>query len=87
MSCSYADIAMAKYDSLANMFHLKPAIWKRFKDDVFVLWEHGTNFLFSFLDHLNSLDETGKIKFTMEVANEEGLDFLDLKLKIVEGKI
>ena len=23
----------------------------------------------------------------MEVANEEGLDFLDLKLKIVEGKI
>ena len=38
MSCSYADITMAKYDSLANKFHLKPSIWKRFRDDVFVLW-------------------------------------------------
>ena len=35
MSCSYADIAMAKFDSLANDFHLKPKIWKRFR-----LWEH-----------------------------------------------
>ena len=42
MSCSYADIAMAKYDSLANKFHLKPSVWKRFKDDIFVLWEHGS---------------------------------------------
>ena len=25
MSCSYADIAMTKYDSLANKFHLKPS--------------------------------------------------------------
>ena len=33
------------------------------------------------------MDITGKIKFTMEVANENGLEFLDLKLKIVEGKI
>ena len=41
MSCSYADIAMAKYDSLANKFHLKPSALKRFRDDVFVLWEHG----------------------------------------------
>ena len=48
MSCSYADIVMAKYDSLANKFHLKPSVWKRFRDDVFVLWEHGPASLSSF---------------------------------------
>ena len=87
MSCSYADIAMAKYDSLANEFHLKPKIWKRFRDDIFTLWEHGLDTLPSFLEHLNSMDKTGKIKFTMEIGDENGLEFLDLKLKIEEGKI
>ena len=33
------------------------------------------------------MDTTGKIKFTMEIASENGLEFLDLKLKIAEGKI
>ena len=33
------------------------------------------------------MDTTVKIKFTMEIASENGLEFLDLKLKIVEGKI
>ena len=86
MSCSYADIAMAKYDSIANKFHLKPNVWKRFRD-VFVLWEHGTASLSSFLDYLNTMDKTGKIKFTMGIAGDTGLEFLDLKLKINEGKI
>ena len=86
MSCSYADIAMAKYDSLANNFHLKPNVWKRFRDDIFVLWEHGTASLFSFLDFLNTMDKAGKIKFTMEIAGDTGLEFLDLKLKFNEGK-
>ena len=33
------------------------------------------------------MDKTGKIKFTMEVAGDTGLGFLNLKLKIKEGKI
>ena len=41
MSCSYAYIAMVKYDSLVNKFHLKPSVWNRFRY-IFVLWEHGT---------------------------------------------
>ena len=87
MSCSYADIAMAKYDSLANKFHLKPNLWKRFRDDAFVLWEHGTASLSSFLDYLITTDKTGKIKFTMEIAGDTGLEFFDLKLSINGGKI
>ena len=49
MSCSYADIAMAKYDPLVNKFNLKPNVWERFRDDVFVLWEHGTSYGISLL--------------------------------------
>ena len=33
------------------------------------------------------MNTAGKIKFTMETANENGLELLDLKLKIAEGKI
>ena len=40
-----------------------------------------------FLNYLNNLDDTGKIKFTMQFADENGLELLDLKLKIIEGKI
>ena len=44
-------------------------------------------FLSSFLDYLNTMDKKGKIKFTMEIAGDTDLEFLDLKLKINEGKI
>ena len=33
------------------------------------------------------MDKTGNIKFTMEIAGDTGLELLDLKLKINEGKI
>ena len=33
------------------------------------------------------MDTTGKTTFTMEIAGENGLEFLDLQLKIAEGKI
>ena len=87
MSRSYADIAMARYDSLANKFHLKPSVWKIFRDDVLVLCEHSTASLSSFLDYLNTMDKTGKINFTMGIAGDTGLEFLELKLKINEGLI
>ena len=33
------------------------------------------------------MDTADKIKFTMEITSETGLEFLDLKMKIAEGKI
>ena len=87
MPCSQAEIAMAKYGSLVNKFYLKSNVWKRFRDNIFVLWEHGTASLSFFLDYLNTLGKTGKIKFTTEIASDTGLLFFDLKLKINEGKI
>ena len=39
-----------------------------------------------FFEFMNNVDTTGKIKFTMSVANESVLEFLDLSLHIYEHK-
>ena len=85
MSGSYSDIAMAHFDSRAENYTLKPTVWKRFRDDVFSVWTHNINTLPAFLDYLNNIDSTGKIIFTMQIADENGLEFLDLKLKMNEN--
>ena len=80
--CSYADITMADFDKEALKYHLSPTTWKRFRDDIFVLWPHGRESLVLFLDCISTLDPTQKIKFTIEVAETGNyLEFLDLKLK------
>ena len=79
---------MAGHDSKVLMYDFPPKVLKRFRDDVFVVWTHDTAKLPSFLDYLNNIDETGKIKFTMQVADEvNGLEFLDLKIKYLKGKL
>ena len=68
MLCSYADIAMADFNKEALEYHLSPTTWKRFRDDVFVFCPYGRQSLVLFLDYINTLDPTEKIKFTMGVA-------------------
>ena len=87
MPCSYYEFGMAKCDSLTNNFHLRPSVWNRFRDDVFVLWKISILSLTLFLGYLNSMDKTGKISFTAKISSYTGLEFLDSKFKIVEGKI
>ena len=87
MCCSYTDLALASYDSQSLAFNLSPTTWKRFRDDVFVVWRHGPASDSLFLESLNNIDKTGKIQFTMQAAGDDGLEFLDLKLKMVNGKI
>ena len=48
---------------------------------------YGSDTLESFLDYLNQIDSTGKIKLTMQVQDEDGMGFLDLKLKLENSKI
>ena len=62
MSCSYADIAMADFDKEALEYYLSPTTWKRFRDDVFVLWPHSRESLVLFLEYINTLDPTEKNK-------------------------
>ena len=87
MSYSYSDIAVSKFDTAALQYHFQPTLWKRFRDDILTIWTHGSDTLESFLDYLNQIDSTGKIKFTMQVQGEDGIEFLDLKLKFENSKI
>ena len=70
MSCSYSNIAMHTFN-LKALNH-KPALlsWKRFRDDIFMLWNQSLEEMNNFFDCRNRIDTNGKIKLTMSVANE-----------------
>ena len=88
MSCSYEGIAMADFDEGVLEYNLSRTTWKRFIDDIFVLWPHDRESLVLFLDYINTLDPTQKIKLTKEVAEPGNyLEFLDLTLKWENGKV
>ena len=87
MSSSYADLALASYDSKDLAFDLSHTTWKRFRDDVFVVWSYGPAAVSLFLEYLNNIDKMGKIQLTKQAAGDDGLEFLDLKFKMVNGKI
>ena len=79
-----ADIYMNWFEtehiySESNEFrdHLK--IWKRSRDDVYILWSGGAEALDCFFWRINYLDP--RIQFTMEKENNNILPFLDLSIK------
>ena len=53
---------MADFDKDALEYHLSPTTWKRFRDDVFILWLRGRESLVLFLDYIKILDPTEKNK-------------------------
>ena len=83
MSCSYADLALASYDSKALAFDLSPTTWKRFRDDVFVVWTHGPASVSLFLEYLNNIDKMGKIQSTMQATGNDGSNWLMVKLVLM----
>ena len=87
ISCSYADIDLAYYDSKVLTFDRSPVTWKRFWDDVFVVGTYGSASVSLFLKYVNNIYKTGKIQFTMQATGYDGLEFLDLNPKMTNGKI
>ena len=72
---NYAIIFMAELEEdFLHQQPKKPVIWKRFIDDIFLVWTHTNQELEVFMEKLNNFHPT--IKFTKEV-NEYGLAFLD----------
>ena len=83
MSLFYGDIAMYRFDLKALSYTPKVLCWKRFRDDIFVVWNHSLQVLHKFSEFMNSIDVSGKIKIAMSVANRNStLEFLDLSLHI-----
>ena len=50
---SYANLFMTKFEqSHGYTYHLQPTLWKRFIDDIFMIWPHGENSLLEFIKKL-----------------------------------
>ena len=84
-ACSYADLAMGELDCKAKFCGpIKPALWWRYRDDIFDLWQQGLRALEEFTQYFNSLYPT--IKFEL-VFSESRLNVLDVNLYLVDGFI
>ena len=51
---------MEDFNKEALEHHLSPTTWKRFRDDVSVLWSLGRESLVLFSDYINTLDPQRK---------------------------
>ena len=72
---NYAITHMHRFEKLhVYTYHLLALLWKRFIDDIFLIWQHGLMALLAFIHHLNSCHPT--IKFTFEISTSH-LPFLD----------
>ena len=81
---NYANLFMDRFETkaLAN-WPLKPLIWLRFIDDIFMIWTHGEDKLDEFITYLNSIHPT--IKFTHESSTTQ-INFLDTTVKINDNR-
>lgn len=78
---SYANLYMAalEQDFLASRLQ-KPVIWRRFLDDIFVVWEHGPSAL---QEMMEDLDSEFTVTFS-HTASPERVTFLDVDV-VLEG--
>ena len=67
-------------------YHLKPWVWWRYIDDVFLIWEHGEESLLEFLRHLNTLHPTIKFDSPAQYSTES-LNFLDVTVSRIGDRL
>lgn len=80
---SYANIFMGDLEGkLLNKSSHKPHTYKRFIDDIFLIWTHSLRLLEEFIDTMNNSHKT--IKFTSEISESE-IAFLDTTVFRIEG--
>ena len=85
-----ADIYMDWFEneyiySDSNEFRDNIKIWKRSRDDIYILWNGGEEALDCFFWRVNYIDP--RIQFTIERENNRVLPFLDMSLKRYPNKI
>ena len=61
MSCSYSDIAIQYFDVKTLEYTPATIWWKRFSDDIFIVWPHSIDELHIFLDYMNKVDCDGVV--------------------------
>jgi len=62
---------------------VKPQVWWRYIDDIFIIWTEGEGTLTQFITYLNNAHNT--IKFTSKWSRDE-IEFLDVRVVNELGK-
>lgn len=83
---SMANLFMAKWeeDVIYSIRRLKLVLWRRYIDDVLLIWDGDQSSLDRFMIDLNNNDRS--IRLQHESSGVE-VHFLDLKIRVVEGLI
>jgi hypothetical protein len=80
---SFANLFMADFEDKYIYTHPnQPLVWMRYIDDIFLVWQHDSEELETFLKYLNQCHKT--IKFTFEHSTEK-INFLDTTVKFDES--
>ena len=80
MASAYANLFMGDLEEkLLAQFPLKPYLWWRYIDDIFMVWTHGEDKLEDFINHINSFHST--IKFTHEFSRSH-ISFLNITVSL-----
>ena len=82
---SYANIFMDYYErNYVYTYHTQPLLWKRYIDDIFILWTHGGQALDEFVEYLDTCLDS--IKFEANISDTI-INFLDVKVMIKDNTI
>ena len=78
----YCNITMAKWETEAlARSHYKPTFYKRFLDDIFIIWDHGESKFWEFFELLNNHHPSIKLTATI---SQQSIDYLDVT--VFKGK-
>ena len=81
---NYANLFMDRFETKAlQNWPLKPLLWLRFIDDIFMIWTNGEDKLEELITYLNGIHPT--IKFTSE-HSYTNISFLDTTVRINDNR-
>ena len=85
MAPAYANLFMGRFEKQAlEGAKIKPYVWWRYRDDIFMIWTGNEDELREFIEYLNNLHPT--IKFTSEQSSSS-VAFFDTTVSLKDGKI
>lgn len=85
MAPNYANIFMGKLESeFLAQSSLKPLLYRRYIDDIFLIWTHSEDELLNFIDTYNAVHPN--VHFT-HTYSQETVNFLDVTVTIEQDKL
>jgi hypothetical protein len=95
MAVNYANLFLEKFevdmlDEFEKTHKIRPFIWLRYIDDVFLIWQHGEESLKTFIEFCDNFSQSRKMKSNIKFEanmSEETVNFLDVKVSVINNKL